>query len=209
MANFYGNRMGVSPIGQITKVPDNDLARLMYYLSCVDTVIDYNEIDKLSDFKNYYLLNLKEIEILLKLVLLYNPKFFFEQGIFIIDPSLLPSDSDNEFYQIEDERIKMHVNDTVLLGGRTVKVLKVMVCNQIWLERNYYGPLKRAFNKELPAYKPEIQFIQPQPQPVFVQPVYIAPSPVVFVGGDQPVPFQNVPRPTSQPSSCPFSCCCF
>ena len=109
MANFYGNRMGVSPIGQITKVPDNDLARLMYYLSCVDTVIDYNEIDKLSDFKNYYLLNLKETEILLKLVLLFNPKFFFEQGIFIIDPSLLPSDSDNEFYQIEDERIKMHV----------------------------------------------------------------------------------------------------
>ena len=101
----------------------------------------------------------------------------------------------------------MNVNNTVLLGGRTVKVLEVMVCNQIWLERNYYGPLKRVFNKELPLYKPEIQFIQPQP--IFVQPVYIAPSPVVFVGGDQPVPLQNVPRPTSQPSSCPFSCCCF
>ena len=103
----------------------------------------------------------------------------------------------------------MHVNDTVPLGGRTVKVLKVMICNQFWLERNYYGPLKRAFKKEFPLYKPEIQFIQPQPQPIFVQPVYIAPSPVVFVGGDQPVPLQNVPRPTSQPSSCPFSCCCF
>ena len=53
MANFFGNRMGIKAIGQRTSVPDNDLARLMYYLSCVDTVIQYHEIDRLTDYQNY------------------------------------------------------------------------------------------------------------------------------------------------------------
>ena len=45
-------------------IPDNDLARLMYYLDCVFTVIKYDEEKRLTDYKNYYLLT-KEEKILL------------------------------------------------------------------------------------------------------------------------------------------------
>ena len=90
MSNFFGNRMGIEAIGERTSVPNNDLARLMYYLSCIDTVIQYDEIDRLADYQNYYLLDVNDIVVLLELVLLFNPKFFIEKGIFILDESLLP-----------------------------------------------------------------------------------------------------------------------
>ena len=82
--NYNFSRMRIQELDMYTvNVPDDDVARLMYYLSCVDTVIDYQEIDNLSDYQNYDLLTVDEMVELFKLVLLFNPKYFVEKGIFI------------------------------------------------------------------------------------------------------------------------------
>ena len=114
----------------------------MYYLSCVDAVINYNEIDRLTDFGNYDLLSVEDLTELFQLVLLFNPEIFVKVGIFILDESLLPVGMGNQFYEITDERIGLHVDDEILIGGRTVKVLKVMACSENWLKRNYFNPWK-------------------------------------------------------------------
>ena len=198
MANFFGNRMGIKEIGQRTSVPDNDLARLMYYLSCVDTVIQYHEIDRLTDYQNYDSLDVEDITVLLELVILFNPKFLVDKGIFILDESLLPNDLDNQFYQITDERIGIHINNEIMVSGRTVKVLKVMACDEEWIFRNYINPLKRAFNKEA-----EYERRRPLPPP---QPVNIRP-PVIIV---QPPPKQSYmpPPPAPKRGKEDISCCC-
>ena len=49
--DYVYNDVQVKPIGKKVTDPNNDIARLMYYLSCVDTVINYNEIDNLTDYK--------------------------------------------------------------------------------------------------------------------------------------------------------------
>ena len=198
MANFFGNRMGIKAIGQRTSVPDNDLARLMYYLSCVDTVIQYHEIDRLTDYQNYDSLDVEDITVLLELVILFNPKFLVDKGIFILDESLLPNDLDNQFYQITDERIGIHINNEIMVSGRTVKVLKVMACDEEWIFRNYINPLKRAFNKE-----DEYERRRPLPPP---QPVNIRP-PVIIV---QPPPKQSYmpPPPAPKRGKEDISCCC-
>jgi len=198
MANFFGNRMGIKAIGQRTSVPDNDLARLMYYLSCVDTVIQYHEIDRLTDYQNYDSLDVEDITVLLELVILFNPKFLVDKGIFILDESLLPNDLDNQFYQITDERIGIHINNEIMVSGRTVKVLKVMACDEEWIFRNYINPLKRAFNKEA-----EYERRRPLPPP---QPVNIRP-PVIIV---QPPPKQSYmpPPPAQKRGKEDISCCC-
>ena len=134
------NQVQIRPFGQKTDVPKDDVAKLMYYLSCVDAVINYNEIDKLTDYDNYDLLTVEDITELFKLVLLFNPEIFINAGIFIIDESLLPEGMGNQFYEITDERIGLHVDDEILIGGRTVKVLKVMACDEGWLKRNYINP---------------------------------------------------------------------
>ena len=198
MANFFGNRMGIKAIGQRTSVPDNDLARLMYYLSCVDTVIQYHEIDRLTEYQNYDSLDVEDITVLLELVILFNPKFLVDKGIFILDESLLPNDLDNQFYQITDERIGIHINNEIMVSGRTVKVLKVMACDEEWIFRNYINPLKRAFNKEA-----EYERRRPLPPP---QPVNIRP-PVIIV---QPPPKQSYmpPPPAPKRGKEDISCCC-
>lgn len=192
MANFFGNRMGIKAIGQRTSVPDNDLARLMYYLSCVDTVIQYHEIDRLTDYQNYDSLDVEDITVLLELVILFNPKFLVDKGIFILDESLLPNDLDNQFYQITDERIGIHINNEIMVSGRTVKVLKVMACDEEWIFRNYINPLKRAFNKEA-----EYERRRPLPPP---QPVNIRPPKQSYM------PPPPAPKRGKEDISC---CCCF
>ena len=198
MANFFGNRMGIKAIGQRTSVPDNDLARLMYYLSCVDTVIQYHEIDRLTDYQNYDSLDVEDITVLLELVILFNPKFLVDKGIFILDESLLPNDLDNQFYQITDERIGIHINNEIMVSGRTVKVLKVMACDEDWIYRNYINPLKRIFNIEA-----EYERRRPLPPP---QPVNIRP-PIIIA---QPPPQQSYmpPPPAPKRGKEDISCCC-
>ena len=144
----YGeDNISIIPIGERTTVPNDDVARLMYYLSCVDTVINYQGIDKLSDFRNYKRLTVDDITVLFKLVLLFNPEIFLNAKIFILQIEPLPNGADNQFYEITNERIGIHINNQILIGGRTVRVMKFMVCNPAWLMRNYYKPWKNIFEK--------------------------------------------------------------
>ena len=170
MMDYLYNDLQVKRIGEKTTVPNNDVARLMYYLSCVDTVINYNEIDNLTDYNSYYLLTDDEIEILIKTVLILNPKFFVDAGIFILDSYLVPDDMMNEFYEITDNRIGFHINEEIILGGKVVKVLKIMACRNTWLDKNYFNPLKNLLSPEetypLPPPPPIILYIPPPREPL-------------------------------------------
>ena len=77
------NQVQIKPFGEVVDIPDDNVAKLMHYLSCVDTVINYNEIDKLSDYENYDLLTVDEMAQLFRLVLLFNPEEFIKARIFI------------------------------------------------------------------------------------------------------------------------------
>jgi hypothetical protein len=129
--------LNVKPIGQTVTVPDNSLARLMYYLDCVFTVIQYDQSSRLTDYQNYYLLSKEEEQTVLGLVALFNPKVMSDLSLFIVSRNLVPYGSSNEFYQITDDRIGVHVNSEVVIGGRVVKVLKIMACTEDWIYRNY------------------------------------------------------------------------
>ena len=133
-------RLGILNDGNEVKVPKNKLAKLMYYLDCVFTVIQYDENSRLTDFQNYYLLSKEEEQTVLGLVALFNPKVMVDLSLFIVSPTLVPYGSTNEFYQITDDRIGVHVNSEVVIGGRVIKVLKIMACTETWIDRYYIQP---------------------------------------------------------------------
>ena len=83
----------------------------------------------------------EEIAAVYALVTLLNPGLFINANIFIVDPNLLLDSSGNQFYKITDETIGVHVNQEIMIGGKTVKVLNVMACNDSWLSKYYYNPL--------------------------------------------------------------------
>ena len=149
MLNTIGiSNLKVEKTGVTTNVPKNDLAKLMYYLSCVFIVINYEHNNKLSDYKNFSNLNEQEKKLVYTLSILFEPKIFISAGIFIVKPELLPPSRANDFFKITDERIGVHVSNEIIIGGRTVKVLNIMVCKTPWLDRNYYSPLKNIIPKQ-------------------------------------------------------------
>ena len=131
-----------------TKVPNNDLAKLMYYLSCVFIVIKYEQNNKLSDYQNFTNLNEQEKKLVYNLSILFDPKIFISAGIFIVKSELLPPSRANDFFKITDERIGVHVSNNIIIGGKAVQVLNIMVCKSVWLDRNYYSPLKNIILKQ-------------------------------------------------------------
>ena len=63
-------------------------------------------------------------------------------GLFIIDSSLLPSYKDNQFLEITDSRLGIHVNSEVMIGGVYRKIKNVMICNKHWINQNYLEPIE-------------------------------------------------------------------
>ena len=130
-------------MGQETTVPNNDLAKLMYYLDCITTVIEYDDYNILTDYKHYYNLTLDQKKEVYKLAILFNPKIFTDAGVFIVNSDLLHAGWSNKFYKLTDETFGIHVNQELMIGGRSVRVLKFMVCDSSWLKIHYHDPLER------------------------------------------------------------------
>ena len=103
--DYKYNSLKVEATGRSTYVPDNDLAKLMFYLYCVLEVIQYDENTKLTDYKNYYRLTEQEEKSVYALAALFQPKIFIDAGVFIPDERLVPPNVSNEFYKITDDRI--------------------------------------------------------------------------------------------------------
>ena len=141
------NKFSVEKTGVKAEVPNTNLARLMYYLSCIFTVIQYKESNRLSDYQNYYYLTEDEKKTVLALATLFDPKIFLEAKIFVLDNGLLTGNFGNEFFKITDEKVGVHVNQEIMIGGRSVKVLKIMAVKSSWLQNNYYNPLRGLYNE--------------------------------------------------------------
>ena len=139
-------------------VPDDDLARLMYYLDCVFTVLNYNGFSRYTDYKNYtkMLYSYEGYSKILELAEKFNPTVMMKAGIFIINENT--GNLDNRFFEISDERLNLHAFKEILIGGKHTKilnckeivvggirtrVLNIMFLKSSWLVRNYYMPFKR------------------------------------------------------------------
>ena len=130
----------IRAFGRSTIVPNNAIAKLMYYLHCVATVIEhYDPI--LTDYQNYYELTWEQLKEVHNIATKYSPDIFQSHKIFLVNRDLLNNSSNNEFYEITDETIGIHADEEIVIGGKTVKVLKVMACNNNWLSENYYKPI--------------------------------------------------------------------
>lgn len=141
------NRVRLNIYGDEVMIPNDNIAKLMYYLSCVSTVIDYNEPNILTDFKNYARLDNKGRQIVYELATLLNPQLFIDKGIFIVNADLLPDHLPNKFVTMTDETIGIHANKEIIIGGKTRKVLNIMICEPSWLFNFYHNPIKKIEKK--------------------------------------------------------------
>ena len=123
------------------QVPENKLAKLMYYLDCAFYTLDIRCYSDYTDYYNYRQLTRIQEQYVLSLARKYNPTFMLDNQLFIIRPNLVDYGFDNQFYQITDKRIGIRANSQVFIGGKSVTVVKVMICKNTWLQQFYYEPL--------------------------------------------------------------------
>ena len=119
----------------------------MYYLSCVDTLIQYNFNQRLINYEQYYNLTEKEKQSIKFLAYLLTPNILLKYNIIINKPELCGNCS-NEFYEITDTKLGFHTNSIISIGGIDVKVRKIMAFKGNWIENNYYRPLTEIHNIE-------------------------------------------------------------
>ena len=147
MAALIGERVGIKETGTTATVPASPTAKLMYYLNCVADVIklDDSNLNKLRNYKNYYLLNDTEIDALLALVILFSPDELIGKVFF---PSEDLGGSGNKFLELSSVTHMLAVSDSVLIGGERKRVAEIMLFKRSWLENNYISPL-RSFEGRL------------------------------------------------------------
>ena len=131
----------------IGKVPENKLARLMYYLECVFTVIESDTDKKYTNYGNFSSISQLDEQTILNLVATYNIQLMKDLNLFKVEPDYVPVDKENEFYDITDERFKDSINSEVIIEEKARKVLKVMLCKQSWIFKNYEKPLREYGNR--------------------------------------------------------------
>ena len=120
-------------------VPENDIARLMYYLSCVCTVIDCKDdpdIQRFITYKNWHQLSLEEQKALVAVCNAISPNTLENKAFFQIDAFCVQFP--NEFYQITQVKNQILVAESIAIAGRTRQVNKVMFYKKEWLQNFLY-----------------------------------------------------------------------
>ena len=143
-ANLNSHRIKFKDISQTVTVPGNDIARLMYYLECVFTVLKCNNFSKFTDYNNYDYLSNSDIIELIRLVKLFDPKIMIGAKVFAYEEDL---DCNNRFIEITDEEMNIRVNEEIVIGGIITKVSKKMLFKSEWLIFYYFNPLKRLIQR--------------------------------------------------------------
>ena len=143
MAAIMGRtEIKVKDTTQNTTIPNNDIAKLMYYLNCVCACIepdDNSTINRLRDYKNYDRLSSDEEAQLLALCLALSPDKLIGT-IFHLSSNC--GDYTNQFLELSAAKTSVLVTESLVIGGHRKRILKVMMFQKSWMESYYINPLR-------------------------------------------------------------------
>ncbi|CAC5356539.1 unnamed protein product [Mytilus coruscus] len=130
----------------LASVPENDTARLMHYLDSMCTVLqlevtDYS-IQRLKDYKKYYLLTRDEQENLIGLCFLVSPDKLEGSCIFRSD-EICNTGFGNRFFRIDSTETGFVASQSVFVGTVQVSVKEFMVYKNSWMNEHYRAPMNR------------------------------------------------------------------
>lgn len=148
---FENVRLHVKATGVSVSVPDNPRAKLMYYLSCVCNALQLDSSDTMSistlkDYQNYYRLTEEEKKKLLVFCAMLSPDVLLNKVFFQNDR--MCGDRSNEFYDIGTVSNQLVVFRSIVIGGQTKNIRKIMTFKMAWLRKFYLEPLQ-ALAREL------------------------------------------------------------
>ncbi|KAF8910634.1 hypothetical protein CPB84DRAFT_1812732 [Gymnopilus junonius] len=126
-------------------IPDDDVARVMYYLNCVTVGVGLNIlVDDLVDFQNYRRLAPHRVALVFKYALEFSPDVFLDKLIFLDDQGeVVTGASRNKFVTVSTACDIVHVQRNIAIAGQVKDVTTVMFFKSSWLEHFYTFPITR------------------------------------------------------------------
>lgn len=151
MAYLQHNQIGFKDISVSVNVPPNDIARLMYYLNCACSAIEYNDNDigRYRNYNNWSQLSTEEVRLLIVLCYTLSPDLFDNKVFFQSDA--LCGDSPNKFFEINQVRHQLLAVQSIVVAGRTCRVNQIMTYKMNWMHFYYLNPMKnlaQRFNNQ-------------------------------------------------------------
>lgn len=137
------NEIGIRETGRRVTVPDNNIAKLMYYLHCVLTTIDSNdesEIRRFTDYQNWRRLSNDEQKQLVVLCYTLSPDVFEDKVFFQSDA--LCEDLGNKFYEISQVRQRLVAVQSIVVAGQAKRVNQIMTYKNSWMRTYYLEPMR-------------------------------------------------------------------
>ncbi|XP_033750443.1 uncharacterized protein LOC117334756 [Pecten maximus] len=135
--------VGVRDVGSTVHVPDDVKAKLMFYLKCICDLINLEERDedmnRLTDYRRYYLLTETEIDQLTIMCLLLSPSLLTDKCIFHNEE--MCGDSRNKFFEISSVNRQLLVSNNIMIGGTQTRVNRIMCFKMEWMVENYFIPI--------------------------------------------------------------------
>ncbi|CAF3428789.1 unnamed protein product [Rotaria socialis] len=132
MAMIQANRIGIKDVGSTANVPNNDIAKLMYYFKCVCGAIECNmtpQMNRLSSYNSWRYLSADEIRQLIALCYVFSPDVF-EDKVFFNSPALC-GNSSNKFYEISQVRNQLLAVSSIVISGQSRRVNKIMIIESV------------------------------------------------------------------------------
>lgn len=144
MALIGQSRIGFREKGQTVYVPENDVAKLMYYFQCVCTTVECNmtpQMRRLSNYSNYANMTYGDIRQLIRLCYLFSPDVFEDKVFFQNDA--LCGNSANQFYEISQVNNRILAVSSIVIAGQSRQVNQIMTYKMSWMRKNYMEPMIR------------------------------------------------------------------
>jgi len=135
-------RLGILNESSGIIVPKDKLAKLMYYLQCVFSILDCPGFEYYTDYTHYRSLTTRQINEVLLMAQRFHPNTMISSNLFLVDSQLISMGFGNQFYNANDRRLPYPINSSVLIGGKSFKVLQVMAVTRGWLNENFYEPME-------------------------------------------------------------------
>ncbi|CAF3609155.1 unnamed protein product [Rotaria socialis] len=147
MAYLQHNRFGFKDNSVDANIPDNDVARLMYYFNCVCSAIQYNDSDvrRFRNYRNWASLSFEEIRVLLALCITISPDVLDGKVFFHSDA--LCGNSQNKFYEISQVSNQLLAVESIVIAGRRCRVSQIMTYKMSWMYNYYLNPVQRLASR--------------------------------------------------------------
>jgi hypothetical protein len=140
---MHFDTFGLSRTSEPVTIPDSSIAKLMYYLTTVCDLIEYDErnLDRLRNYKNYRNLSDTEIRLLYVACSMLEPDILIGKVMFEDEDGDLCGTSVNRTFEISQVQHNLLVSNSIFIAGRNRRVKKIMAYKSEWLSTYYIRPM--------------------------------------------------------------------